>query len=115
MATTNNYSIKQGDAYNIPVSITVDGETVNAETIALIETVEFMFSEDVRKMYPEDVTFDSEDNVFLVPVSQEETFALEDGEKIPFDVRVGFLNGIVVGTKTMQKIKVLDALSEEEI
>ena len=115
MATTNNYFIKQGDAYNIPVSITVDGETVNGETVELIETVEFMLSEDIRKVYPEDVTFDSVNNVFLVPVSQEETFAMEDGEKIPLDIRVGFSSGDVIGTKTMQQIKILDALSEEEI
>ena len=114
MAMTNCF-IKQGDAYSIPVSITVDGDTVNAETIALIETVEFMVGEGIRKVYPGDVTFDYENSVFLVPVTQDETFALEDGDRISFDVRVGFVGGDVVGTKVMQIIKVLDALSEEEI
>jgi hypothetical protein len=113
--TTNNYSIKQGDAYAVPVSITVDGETVTAESLGLIDTVEFMVGEGIRKVYPGDVTFDYENSVFLVPVTQDETFALEDGDRISFDVRVGFVGGDVIGTKVMQKIKVLDALSEEEI
>ena len=114
MAMTNCF-IKQGDAYSIPVSITVDGDTVNAETIALIETVEFMVGEGIRKVYPEEVSFDGENSLFLVPLTQAETFALEDGERIPFDVRVAFAGGDVVGTKTMQNIKVLDALSEEAL
>lgn len=115
MATTTNYSIKQGDAYAVPVSITVDGETVNAQSLGLIDTVEFMVGEGIRKVYPEDVAFDHANSVFLVPVTQDETFALEDGDRISFDVRVGFVGGDVIGTKVMQKIKVLDALSEEEI
>lgn len=114
MATTN-YSIKQGDAYAVPVAIIVDSETVTSATLDTIDTVEFMVGEGIRKVYPEDVTFDSTNNVFLVPVTQDETFALEDGDRISFDVRVGFVGGTVIGTKVMQKIKVLDALSEEEI
>ena len=116
MATNNNqYSIKQGDAYAVPVQIIVDSEAVTADTLSMIETVEFMVGEEIRKVYPEEVTFDAENSVFLVPVTQDETFALEDGDRISFDVRVGFVGGDVIGTKVMQKIKVLDALSEVEI
>lgn len=115
MATTTTYSIKQGDAYAVPVSITVDGESITAETLSLIDTVEFMVGEGIRKVYPGDVTFDYENSVFLVPVTQDETFALEDGDRISMDIRVGFASGDVIGTKTMQQIKILDALSEEEI
>ena len=50
-----------------------------------------------------------------VPLTQEETFALEEGDSISLDVRAAFADGSVVGTKVMQKIKVLDALSEEEL
>lgn len=115
MAATTIYSIKQGDAYAVPVQIVVDSEAITAESLSLIDTVEFMVGEGIRKVYPGDVTFDDDNSVFLVPVTQDETFALEDGDRISFDVRVGFAGGDVIGTKVMQKIKVLDALSEVEI
>lgn len=111
MAATN-YAIKQGDAYAIPVSLRLDDEVVTEDSLDLIETVEFMISEEIRKVYPDDVSFDAENNVFLVPVTQEETFALEEGETIKVDLRVEFIDGDVIGTKTMEKIKVVDALSE---
>ena len=110
-----NYRIKQGDAYAIPVRVTLDGEPLAAADLAMIESVEFMVGEDIRKVYPEDVVFDDADGVFLVPVTQEETFALEDGETILVDVRAAFSGGDVIGTETMEQIKVLDALSEVEL
>ena len=61
------------------------------------------------------VPFDGENGVFLVPVTQRETFALEEGGQISFDVRVAFIGGDVVGAKTMASIRVADALSEEEL
>ena len=53
--------------------------------------------------------------MFLVPLSQTETFALEDGDTVSLDVRVEFPGGDVIGTRTMEQIRVLDALSEEEL
>ena len=114
MAMTNCF-LKQGDAYALPVQLTVDGETVTSAALDMIHSVEFMVGESIRRTYPEDVTFDGESSLFLVPVTQEETFALDEGETICFDVRVRFAGGDVAGTKTMQNIKVLDALSEVEI
>ncbi len=111
----SNYFLKQGDACALPVQLTIDGETVTSGTLDTISSVEFMVGESIRRTYPEDVTFDGENSLFLVPVTQEETFRLDEGETIAFDVRVGFAGGDVVGTKTMQRIKVLDALSEVEI
>lgn len=107
--------IKQGDAFALPIRISVDGEPLTARDLVLIRSVEFMISEDIRKVYPADVTFDSETGVFLVPVTQQETFALEEGQQIRLDVRVAFSGGDVVGTRTMEQLDVLDALSEEEL
>lgn len=112
MATTYAYAIKQGDAYAIPVSVSMDGERLVESDLGMVDSVEFMISESIRKVYPDDVTFDGTNNVFLVPVTQEETFALEEGDTIRVDVRVGFSGGDVIGTKTMEKIRVVDALSE---
>ncbi len=113
--TTEKYTIKQGDAYALPIRVSVDGEPITAADLALIESVEFMVGEDIRKVYPQDVAFDSETGVFLVPLSQTETFALEDGDTVSLDVRVEFPGGDVIGTRTMEQIRVLDALSEEEL
>lgn len=115
MATTYAYAIKQGDAYAIPVSVSMDGERLVESDLGMVDSVEFMISENIRKVYPDDVQFDNTNNVFLVPVTQTETFALEDGDTIQVDVRVEFNGGDVIGTKTMKKIKVLDALSEVEL
>ena len=41
--------------------------------------------------------------------------ALEDGDTIRVDVRVEFSGGDVIGTHTMEQLRVLDALSEEEL
>lgn len=108
-----HHFIKQGDAYNLPVRVIINGETVTEDDLALLDSVEFSAGEGIRKVYPEDATFDAENDVFLVPLTQEETFKLDEGECLPVDVRVKFLGGDVVGTKIMPKLRVLDALSEE--
>lgn len=110
-----SYFIKQGDAYAIPVKVSIDDVPLEATDLDMIESVEFMISEEIRKVYPDDVVFDTENSVFLVPVTQAETFGLEDGEPIKVDVRVEFPSGDVVGTKTMKTINVVDALSEVEL
>lgn len=107
--------IKQGDACAIPIRVSIDGEPVTERDLVLIESVEFMISEDIRKVYPQDVLFDGESGIFLVPVTQEETFALEEGDSIRVDVRVAFSGGDVAGTRTMERLDVVDALSEEAL
>ena len=107
--------IKQGDACAIPIRVSIDGEPVTERDLVLIKSVEFMISEDIRKVYPQDVLFDGESGIFLVPVTQKETFALEEGERVAVDVRVEFSGGDVIGTRTMEQLDVLDALSEEEL
>lgn len=110
-----SFFMKQGDAYALPVALKLDDALVTESDLDMIESVEFMISEDIRKVYPDDVTFDGENNMFLVPVTQAETFSLEDGSTISVDVRVEFHGGEVIGTRTMEQIRVLDALSEVEL
>lgn len=113
--TNAQFTIKQGDAYALPIRVSVDGEVLTEQDLGLIQSVEFMVSENIRKVYPGDVAFDPENNLFLVPVTQTETFALEEGGTVQVDVRVEFSGGDVIGTKTMENIDVVDALSEEEL
>lgn len=110
------YYIKQGDAYAIPISVTVNGDRITQSNLDMIDKVEFMVGDSVRKVYPDDVVFDSVNSVFAVPVTQEETFSMEDGDTISIDVRVAFANSDdVIGTRTMKKAKIVDALSEAVI
>lgn len=103
-------TIKQGDAYSLRVPLELNGEAVTEESLPLIHCVEFFLGEEIRKVWPEDGTF--ADGVFYVPVTQEETFALEEGSRVEFDARVHFVGGAVVGLKKKLKIKVYDAISE---
>ena len=48
-----------------------------------------------------------------MPVTQEETFELPEGETIRVDVRVQFPGGMVLGVIDELKAKVADAISEE--
>lgn len=104
-------TIKQGDAYALRVPLTLNGEAVTAADLPLIHCVEFMLGSDVRRLWPDHATFS--DGLFYVPVKQNDTFPLEEGERVEFDVRVHFVGGGVVGLKKKLKIKILDAISEE--
>lgn len=103
--------IKQGDAFSLPVAAKLNGEYLN---IADVDTVEFYIG-DVRKLYPGDVTYDTDDSVFLVPLTQEETFRFPANGSVAVDVRVKFVGGDVLGPKNMTYVPVFDARSEEVI
>lgn len=106
-----NLRIKQGDACVVPVRIKVNGEPVGAGDV---EAVEFMAGS-VRKVYPEDVTYDASSGYFHVPLRQEETFTFPADDAVRFDVRVKFKGGTVIGTRKVTVLVTVDALSEEII
>lgn len=110
-------NIKQGDAYSIPVSAKLNGSPLNLAEVAKIE---FTLGDGdgtiyARKLYPGEVTVDEiEGGLWLMlPLTQEETFAMPADGAVAFDMRVYFNGGDVKGAKSMQYIPVLDALSEE--
>ena len=105
-------TIKQGDAYALPVAITLDNSTID---IADIDTVEFQLGEGIRKLYPGDVTYDPADLYFYVPLTQDETFSLPADEAVQLDVRVKFTGGDVLGVRKMGVIRVADAISEVKL
>lgn len=111
------YIIKQGDEDFIEWAIQfkndVSGEIETIESVANIDKVEFYIGDDIRKMFPEDVSFSEDLKAFLVPYTQEETLALEAGTTITGDVRVKFDTGAVAGLEKKETIKVVDATSEE--
>ncbi len=83
-------AIKQGDQYYVPITLKNGNVPI---TNTDVEKVEIVLG-GIRKTYPEQVEYFG--GSFQFPVTQEETFALNDGTK-PFQVRVKFTSGDVVG------------------
>lgn len=101
--------IRQGDAFSIPVEVTVDGEAVELEDL---DMVEFSIGHYIRKVWPEDgVTF--KNGVFYVPLTQTETFALRPEREIPLEVRVKFASGMVLSSIPAGTVTVREAVSRE--
>ena len=105
------FKIKQGDECVIPVRILANGAPVPIEDV---DCVEFRTG-DVRKVYPDEVTYDPEEQVFLMRLLQEDTFSFPADDSVQFDVRVKFKGGAVIGTQKVTIFITVDALSEEVI
>ena len=101
--------LKQGDAYVLPLNITVNGGQLPASEV---EAVEVRLG-DVRKTYPEEITYDVDTGFFLVSLTQADTFSLPEDDAVQLDVRVKFRGGSVAGTQKVTMIVSVDALSEE--
>lgn len=83
-------AILQGSSYRLPIRITdSEGRVVSA---SMVEDASFVFGE-LRKGL-EDVSFDGEN--WIVPLTQEETFALAD--VVEWQARFRLVGGEVVGT-----------------
>lgn len=81
--------IMQGNTYRLPVHIKMKGEHLTDENVKLVE---FSFGKNIVKNYPKDVTF--EEDAFVLPLTQEETFSLSSGS-VSYQIRVLFPDGSV--------------------
>lgn len=104
-------NIKQGDAYSLPVTVTVNGEAISTD---VIDTAEFCIG-GVRKLYPKEVTYSADDGLFMLPLTQSDTFSFEENNAVPLDIRVKLIGGAVIGTRIMMYLPVFEAISEEII
>lgn len=104
-------SIKQGDAYAVPVIIRLNDAPVNTQDVEMIE----FYIGGYRKLYPGNVSYNAETNEFYVPFTQEESLSWAEGDSIVLDARVKFNGGNVQGIKKQIQIGVVDAVSEEVI
>lgn len=105
-------AIKQGDDYYIPVHLYFNGDEITDNELPLLDEIEYCFDErDPMKILAAEA-YSAAMECFLLPVSQEESFALDEG-KTTFDVRVKFYGGNILGVKKKAKMRVLDASSEE--
>lgn len=101
--------IKQGDQYSIPIALKLNGEDIDINDIA---EVEFTFGNGLRKMFPQEVQYNSADNCFYLPLTQDETFEFPANDSVTLDTRVKFVGGNVIGAQRMDSAAVADATSE---
>jgi hypothetical protein len=83
----------KGDAYRIPINIETAEGAATPESFA---DVEVCIGRSVRKtLSAGEITYDTERALFLVPLTQEETFAL--GMRSRINIRCKYAGGNVVG------------------
>ncbi|MBQ4140039.1 MAG: hypothetical protein IJD70_01775 [Clostridia bacterium] len=83
----------RGDAYNLPISISTDIGNANAESF---KEVEVCIGNGIRKTLSSgEIKFDSERSLFLVPLTQKETFSLRGRARV--NVRCKYASGDVIG------------------
>jgi hypothetical protein len=83
----------KGDAYRIPINIETAEGAATPESFA---DVEVCIGRSVRKtLSAGEITYDTERALFLVPITQEETFAL--GMRSRINIRCKYAGGNVVG------------------
>lgn len=97
--------IYQGNTYKLPIKLKISGKSIVADDV---KKVEFAFG-DVIKTYPEQATF--KDETFIVPLTQEDTFSLDETEKAFYQVRVYF-NDTSVKCTVPKKIEVKSSVSK---
>lgn len=101
-------TIMQGDALTLPVRITLNGEPVTAEDV---EAVRFSLGT-LYKAYPGEVEWDAASGRFNLPLTQEETFALQPGS-LRVIVRPKFKDSSIRGWQAATEIQVLRCEDKE--
>lgn len=95
-----------GDAYRLPIQITTAAGVADLESFEELE----VFFGDVRKtLSTGEVTYDNVRQVFLVPLSQKETFRQQGVVEV--QIRVKTFDGDVIG-ETIGEVDVLKSTSK---
>ena len=81
-----------GDACDLPIKIIT---SVGEATASSFTDVEVHVGHVRKSLYNGEIAFDTEKGIFLVPLTQEETFSLRGRQKI--NVRCKFPGGNVIG------------------
>lgn len=107
-------TIKQGDAYDLPISLTINKSIITEEILEQIELIEFCFADFGPKIFSHegDGAIKYLDGLFLYPITQTETFSLSPGRHT-MDIRVLFNNSNVRGLTTQIDVKVVSSKSKQ--
>lgn len=98
----------QGDQYNFIFKI----ETCSAPLdMTDVEKIEFTIGS-LSKSYPIEVEYNKENQTFLFPVTQEESFQFSEWEN--YQARIKYITGNVYGTP-VNKININETLSKNII
>jgi hypothetical protein len=96
----------QGNTYNLPIRLKFKGTTLSSDNV---KKVEFAFGK-ITKTYPKEVTF--EEDAFIIPFTQEETFSFNKKEDLKYQARVMFLDNSVKSTP-LYPISINESISKE--
>lgn len=102
-------NIKQGDSYYLPIDLNENDVDI---VIDDIDCVEFYVG-GIRKLYPDNVSYNSETREFLVPLTQEDTLSWEANTLLKLDIRVKYSDGTVKGIDNPIHFTISDATSTE--
>lgn len=107
-------TIKQGDDCYIAVTIYLNGVALAESDLVMLDLLEYCFEESNPRTVAAADAWNATLEKFLLPISQQESFLLEDG-KNKLDLRVKFSNGGILGARHRRKMRVLEANSTEVI
>jgi len=108
--------IMQGDQYDLTFSLTVNNEELDIDTISKIQfKVGNLLKTYEANNENNEVTYNSEDKLFYFPLTEEETFAL-DNSSVDVEIRVKFTNntikGLVLGNISLQFSEITTPMEE---
>ena len=98
--------IMQGDEYPIYFAVTKDELPVNINEVEVVEVT----IGNLKKKYPETITYDKTTGNFSIYLTQKETFGFSGEQEMK--VRVKFVDNNVIGTDVV-KIEVTPSTSKE--
>jgi len=96
-------TIYQGDQYAIPITVKRSGVV---QTSANIATLEVVFA-GMRKLYPGEIVYQADNQVFMFPLNQSETLALE-ADTYDMLGRPKFTDGTIEGWSSVGSINVVE-------
>lgn len=105
-------TIKQGDAYALPIHLSFLGNDINNITIDQFSVIEFYLGDEFREWRADGtgaVSFDGKH--FLWELTQEETLNMASGKTMLMDVRIMTVAGDVKGIEGKLRVNIEDARS----
>lgn len=108
--------IMQGDQYDLTFDLTVNNEELDIDTISKIQ---FKVG-NILKTYEandenSEVTYNTEDKLFYFPLTEDETFAL-DNSNVNVEIRVKFtddkIKGLALGNISLQFSEITTPMEE---
>lgn len=107
-----NLVIMQGDEY--PIKFTAKDATGTIIDSSMVADMEFVIGKVLRKTYGNsEITYDSTNSKWQIPVTQEETFALKQSDSNELKIRIKFSTGDIIG-KNLGRVHIVDASGCEE-